>query len=470
MIALTLAELAQATGGVIVAGEPGASAVGATGAVRVDSRLVGVGDLFVCQRGESTDGHNFAASAAEAGAAALIVERRLDLDVPQVQVADAHDALQELAREVVARVRGAGRLRVVGVTGSNGKTTTKNMLREILGRIGPTVAPQGSYNNRVGAPLSMLGVTEQTRFLVMELGAAGRGEIARLASIAVPDVAVVLIVGLAHVGGFGSIDTTTESKAELVQSLRPDAVAVLNADDARVSSMAGLTQAKVVRFGTGAAADVRAVDIETSMSGTTFTLEVAGDKHPVSLKLVGEHQVVNALAAASVAHALGIDAETAISALESMERAERYRMEVQTTSAGVTIINDAYNASPDSMAAALKTLAELTRVSGRSVAVLGEMSELGDHSDDEHDRLGRLAVRLNIRQLVVVGHGARHIHNAAGLEGSWDGESVLVDTMDEAYDLLRGELRAGDVVLVKSSNSAGLRFLGDRLVESGGAR
>lgn len=470
MIALTLAELAQATGGVIVAGEPGASAVGATGAVRVDSRLVGVGDLFVCQRGKSTDGHNFAASAAEAGAAALIVERRLDLDVPQVQVADAHDALQELAREVVARVRGAGRLRVVGVTGSNGKTTTKNMLREILGRVGPTVAPQGSYNNRVGAPLSMLGVTEQTRFLVMELGAAGRGEIARLASIAVPDVAVVLIVGLAHVGGFGSIDTTTESKAELVQSLRPDAVAVLNADDTRVSSMAGLTQAKVVRFGTGAAADVRAVDIETSMSGTTFTLEVEGDKHPVSLKLVGEHQVVNALAAASVAHALGIDAETTVSALESMERAERYRMEVQTTSAGVTIINDAYNASPDSMAAALKTLAELTRVSGRSVAVLGEMSELGDHSDDEHDRLGRLAVRLNIKQLVVVGHGARHIHNAAGLEGSWDGESVLVDTMDEAYDLLRGELRAGDVVLVKSSNSAGLRFLGDRLVESGGAR
>ncbi|HRN28822.1 MAG TPA: cyanophycin synthetase, partial [Terrimesophilobacter sp.] len=233
--------------------------------------------------------------------------------------------------------------------------------------------------------------------------------------------------------------------------------------------MAALTAAKVVRFGTGATAEVRATDIQTSLTGTDFTLDIAGERHPVQLKLVGEHQVVNALAAATIAQVLDIDPDTTINALESMTRAERYRMEIHTRSDGVTVINDAYNASPDSMAAALKTLAQLTR-EGRSIAVLGEMAELGDLSDEEHDRLGRLAVRLNIKKLVVVGHGARHIHNAAGLEGSWDGESVLVDTIDEAYDRLREELRPGDVVLVKSSNSAGLRFLGDRLVESGGAR
>lgn len=469
MIALTLAEVAEATGGTVIVGDPASLAVGEAGEVRVDSRLVRSGDLFVCQRGETTDGHEFAAAAVEAGAVSLIVERRRDVDVPQVLVADAHDALQELARVVVARVRASGGLRVVGITGSNGKTTTKNMVREILGRVGETVAPQGSFNNRVGAPLSMLGITEGTRFLVVELGASGQGEIARLASIAVPDVAAVLTVGLAHIGGFGSIETTRASKAELVRSLEAGAVAVLNADDARVESMAAETGATILRFGTGPSAELRADDVATSISGTRFTLHVGGATHPVRLQLVGEHQVVNALAALSIAHALDVDLAGAIDALESMTRAERYRMEVHDLGGGVTLVNDAYNASPDSMAAALKTLAQLTRDSGRSIAVLGHMAELGEHADEEHDRIGRLAVRLNIKRLIVVGHEARHIHNAAGLEGSWDGESVLVDSVDEAYDRLRGELRAGDVVLVKSSNSAGLRFLGDRLVEAGGA-
>lgn len=468
MIALTLAELAAVTGGVVDSADAD-QVVGASGEVRVDSRLVGAGDVFVCQVGEATDGHLFAQDAVEAGAVALIVERALEVDAPQVIVADAHVALLDLARHVVARVRDGGSLRVVGITGSNGKTTTKNMVREILRRVGPTVAPQGSFNNRVGAPLSMLGIDSDTRFLVVELGAAAPGEIAQLASIAVPDVAAVLTVGLAHVGGFGGIESTQSSKAELVEALGHDGVAVLNADDHRVTSMSERTRARVVRFGTVDAADVRARDIETSINGTHFVLDADGLSHPVQLKLVGEHQVVNALAAITIARELGVDATAAIEALESMERAERYRMEVHRTAGGVTIINDAYNASPDSMAAALKTLAQVTRGSGRSIAVLGEMAELGDHADAEHDRLGRLAVRLNIAQLFVVGHRARHIHNAAGLEGSWDGESVLVDTVDEAYDLLRDEVRAGDVVLVKSSNSAGLRFLGDRLVEAGSA-
>jgi UDP-N-acetylmuramoyl-tripeptide--D-alanyl-D-alanine ligase len=238
---------------------------------------------------------------------------------------------------------------------------------------------------------------------------------------------------------------------------------VLNGDDERVDAMAGQTAARVVRFGLGDSSDVRADDLEATASGTSFAVHVDGRTLPVQLRILGEHHVMNALAALSAARELGIDLDTAIVALEAVPRAERWRMEVLERPDGITIINDAYNASPDSTAAALKTLAQITRNQRRSIAVLGEMAELGSYADEEHDRIGRLVVRLNISQLFVVGHGARHIHNAAGLEGSWDGESVLVDSIDAAFDLVEGRLVEGDVVLVKSSNSAGLRVLGDRL-------
>jgi UDP-N-acetylmuramoyl-tripeptide--D-alanyl-D-alanine ligase len=270
-------------------------------------------------------------------------------------------------------------------------------------------------------------------------------------------------VGLAHVGGFGSIEETQSAKAELVTELPSTAVAVLNADDVRVAAMAGMTKARTVLFGLSDAADVRAEDVEAGLEGTRFTLVDADARHPAALRILGEHNVLNALAAVAAVRELGVAPNAALEAIGRLPRAERWRMEVLPTSGGVTILNDAYNASPDSMAAALKTLAELTRGRTRAVAVLGEMTELGEHSDEEHDRIGRLVVRLGIEKLVVVGRGARHIHNAAGLEGSWDGESVLVEDLDGAYDLLRDELRSGDVVLVKSSNSAGLRMLGDRL-------
>jgi UDP-N-acetylmuramoyl-tripeptide--D-alanyl-D-alanine ligase len=265
------------------------------------------------------------------------------------------------------------------------------------------------------------------------------------------------------VGGFGSIEETQSAKAELVTELPSTAVAVLNADDVRVAAMTGMTKARTVLFGLSDAADIRAEDVEAGLEGTRFTLVDADGRHPAALRILGEHNVLNALAAVAAVRELGVAPHAALEAIGRLPRAERWRMEVLQAPGGVTILNDAYNASPDSMAAALKTLAELTRGRTRAVAVLGEMTELGEHSDEEHDRIGRLVVRLGIEKLVVVGHGARHVHNAAGLEGSWDGESVLVGDLDEAYDLLRGELRPGDVVLVKSSNSAGLRMLGDRL-------
>ncbi|MBW4043021.1 MAG: UDP-N-acetylmuramoyl-tripeptide--D-alanyl-D-alanine ligase [Acidobacteria bacterium] len=462
MIPLTIDQIARAVGGEVRPAGAGAVLVG--GAVETDSREIAPGGVFVARVGEAMDGHDFAPAARERGAALLLVERPLDLDVPQVVVADATAALAALAKEVVARVRSAGRLRVIGVTGSNGKTTTKNLLREILGRVGQTVAAHASFNNEVGAPMTMLRVTHSTEFLVVEMGASGPGAIARLVTIARPDVGVVLKVGLAHAGGFGGIEGTTKAKSEMVVDLLETDVAVLNRDDPRVAGMAELTRARVVWFGLAAdpaAGGTSADDIEASAAGTAFELLLPGGvRRQVAFRVLGEHHVSNAMAAAAVATTLGVDADTVVAGLEAVVRAERWRMEILATEP-LTIVNDAYNASPDSMAAALKTLVQIAP--GRSVAVLGAMSELGESAGDEHDRVGLLVVRLNVGQLVVVGQDAKRIHLAATAQGSWDGESLFAATQEEAEQLLEQLLRPGDTVLVKSSNSAGLRHLGDRL-------
>lgn len=460
MIALSLADLS-----LIVSGDTqGAlNTLIIDGPVVVDSRKAVPGCIFIAMRGEKTDGHEFADAAIEAGAAVIIAEQLLDVPVPVVVVDDSLEALTVLAREVVSRVRSQGKLRVLAVTGSNGKTTTKTMLRAILTTVGPVVAPRESFNNHVGAPLSMLDVTSDTKFLVVEMGASATGDIARLVSIVIPDIAIVLKVGLAHAGGFGSIDATQLAKAEIVTELPSTALAVLNADDSRVAAMAAMTKARVATFGFSDGVDVGAKDISTTIEGTQFALLIGQHEHDVRLRILGEHNVMNALAALAATQELGVPLDAAIDALAALPLAEHWRMELHQTAENFTVINDAYNASPDSMAAALKTLAEITRGKHRAVAVLGEMSELGEYADEEHDKLGRLVVRLNIDKLIVVGHAARHIHNSAGLEGSWDGESVLVESADVAYDLLREVLQPGDVVLVKSSNSAGLRMLGDRI-------
>lgn len=496
MIALTLAEIATAVGGELIGGaqatdvaEPGDLVV--EGSVETDSRLVRPGSVFFALPGEVTDGRRFVPAATEAGAALVITPERVETTAPQVVVADGYAALAALAHEVVTRVRMAsadrvdaeGRpapLKVVGITGSNGKTSTKNMLRTILEQHGETVAPQGSFNNHVGAPISMLRVTYDTRFLVVEMGASGVGHIAALVRIAEPDVGVVLKVGLAHAGEFGGIEATQRAKSEMVTDLPASATALLNVDDDRVASMRDLTAAQVVGFGTSADADYRITGIETDRSGTRFTLTAppvpAGDPSAdggrrggpdhvdVRLAILGEHHAMNAAAALTVAHRWGVPLADGAAALASMTRAERWRMELlQGGPEGVTVINDAYNASPDSTAAALRTLAQIVRPGERTVAVLGEMAELGEFSTEEHDRIGRLVVRLGIGQLVVVGRGAMPIHQAATLEGSWDGESVFIEDVDDAVRSLQDMLRPGDVVLVKSSKSAELRFLGDRL-------
>jgi UDP-N-acetylmuramoyl-tripeptide--D-alanyl-D-alanine ligase len=468
MIALSIAQIAHAVSGEVHLENGDTLDTVVSGAVDTDSRLIEPGGVFVAKPGEETDGHLFVDAAVAAGAAVAIVERVVDAAVTQIVVPDVVTALADLAREVVARVRAGGDLRIVGITGSNGKTTTKNLLARILEDEGETVSPKASFNNEVGAPLTMLRVTHDTRFLVSEFGASAPGEIARLAGLVEPDLGVVLMVGMAHAGGFGGIEATLAAKSELVRALRRGGLAVLNADDARVASMAAIAperDAGVRWFGRGAGADVRADDVEVTASGTTCVVTVDGESRALRLRVLGEHHVMNALAAIAAATALGVSLEDCVTRLETVEIAERWRMQ-PLGSDRVRIINDAYNASPDSMAAALRTLAQITGPGERTVAVLGAMSELGEYAEDEHDRVGLLAVRLGIQRIVIVGDGARRMYLEAVAQGSWDGEAVFFATADEAYDYLMGELRDGDRVLVKSSNSAGLRFLGDRLGES----
>ena len=467
MIALSLAEIAEILGGELRLAGADTAATVVDGAVDTDSREMTAGSIFVAKPGETTDGHRFVGAAVEAGAVLAIVEHPVDVEVSQIVVADAVQALADLARVVVARVRAAGSLRIVGITGSNGKTTTKNLLARILQDEGETVAPIRSYNNEVGAPLTMLRVTDTTRFLVSEFGAAGEGSIARLAGLVEPDVAVVLMVGLAHAGGFGGIEATARAKSELVLAARAGGTAVLNIDDPRVWAMHDIADERgmtTVAFGQAPDADVRAEDIAVSADGTSCTVIRGDERLPLHLQVLGAHHVSNALAAIAAAGVLGVPAATAISRLETVEVAERWRMQPMGNER-VRIINDAYNASPDSMAAALRTLAQITGPDERTVAVLGAMSELGESAGEEHDRIGLLAVRLNIQRIVVVGAEARRLYLAAVGEGSWDSEAVHLPDQEAAFEYLKNELRDGDRVLVKSSNSVGLRHLGDRLGE-----
>jgi UDP-N-acetylmuramoyl-tripeptide--D-alanyl-D-alanine ligase len=475
MIELTAAQVAAATGGRLHA-DPD---VTVTGAVTIDSRDTGPGTLFVALPGERVDGHDFAAGAVEAGAALVLAARELD-GLPTVVVDDPQAALGELARHVLATVRdaadGAEALKVVAVTGSVGKTTTKDLLGQLLtpeaGGSDAIIVPKGSFNNEIGLPLTVLRVTAATRYLVLEMGADRVGNIAYLTRIAPPDVGVVLAVGVAHVGHFGSVEAIAKTKAEMVTGVVDGGSVVLNADDLRVAAMASQVASgtTVQTFGTIPSADVRAEDISVDGAGrASFTLRVAragqaGEQRAdVALQLVGPHHVSNALAAATVALRLGVPVADVAKRLSSATALSPHRMAVTERPDGVTVIDDAYNANPDSMKAALRALAVMSGRTRRSVAVLGAMLELGDGSRAAHDEIGRLVVRLNIKQLIVVGDEAYHIHEGAMQEGSWGSESIFVPDLDAARAMLDESLEPGDVVLVKSSLGAGLAELGDHL-------
>jgi UDP-N-acetylmuramoyl-tripeptide--D-alanyl-D-alanine ligase len=309
-------------------------------------------------------------------------------------------------------------------------------------------------------------VDRDTKFLVVELGAGGLGSIRYLAEIANPDIGIVLKVGMAHAGEFGGLEITAKIKAELPAALTKGDLFIYNADDAEVVKMIGVTSATPISFGTNLQAHYRFDDVQLGLEGTSAVVHLPGQREiSISLQILGEHQLMNATAAIAVINELGLPIDVAKEALEELPMAERWRMQLMNRSDGISVINDAYNASPDSMKAALQTLAHLGKSGRRTIAVLGEMAELGDYSKSAHDEIGRLVVRYNISKLIVIGDGAKLIHMGAMQEGSWDGESVYFDSISDGFDHIREMLVAGDIVLVKSSKSANLRHLGDDLLE-----
>ncbi|UUN26390.1 UDP-N-acetylmuramoyl-tripeptide--D-alanyl-D-alanine ligase [Streptomyces sp. FIT100] len=464
MIALSLAEIAEIVGGHSY--DIPDPAVQVTGPVVIDSRQVEAGSLFAAFAGDHVDGHDYAKRAVAEGAVAVLATR--PVGVPAIVVEDVRAALGALARAVVRKLG----TEVVALTGSAGKTSTKDLIAQLLQRHAPTVWTPGSLNNEIGLPLTALRATAETRHLVLEMGARGIGHIRYLTGLTPPRIGLVLNVGTAHIGEFGGREQIAEAKGELVESLPGDGIAVLNADDPLVRAMASRTKARVVLFGEADEADVRAENVRLLPNGQpAFRLRTPSGCSDVTLRLYGEHHVSNALAAAAVAHELGMSVDEIATALSEAGTLSRWRMEVTERPDGVTVVNDAYNANPESMRAALRALAAMGTAAqaagGRTWAVLGPMAELGDESLAEHDAVGRLAVRLNVSKLVAVGgREASWLQLGAYNEGSWGEESVHVSDAQAAVDLLRSELRPGDVVLVKASRSAGLERIAQALLEN----
>ncbi|MFC7491991.1 MULTISPECIES: UDP-N-acetylmuramoyl-tripeptide--D-alanyl-D-alanine ligase [unclassified Knoellia] len=456
MIALSLVEIAALTGGTLRGPTDSAEQPVITGAVVTDSREAESGSLYVARIGEAMDGHQFVAAARDNGAVAALTSRPVQ-ELPCVVVADVQAAFVAISRAVLER---ATDLTVIGITGSSGKTSTKDLLGTVLAAAAPTVAPVGSYNSEVGVPLTVTRVTSETRFLVVEMGARGIGHIDYLTRIAPPRIGVVLNVGTAHVGEFGSREAIATAKAELVQALPSEGVAVLNADDPVVRAMADRTDARVVLVGEADDADIRAEDVTVGNDGrASFRAITPAGEAAVALRLVGRHHVGNALAVLAVALECGIPLRAATTSIAEAGIVSRWRMEVTERPDGVTVVNDAYNANPDSMRAALAALESMGE-GRRTWAVLGSMLELGDESDRDHAEVGAEAQRRGVDELVVVGETARPMADIAPVEGTrirWVPDAAAAEA------LLLAEVVPSDVVLFKSSRDAGLRWLGDRL-------
>ena len=518
MIDLTVAQIAEIVGGTLADISPAAAAeLHVTGTVEFDSRVVGPGGLFLALPGARSDGHDHAASAVATGAVAVLAARAVGVPAILVSPEPAagraqhgvagvleHDAdgsgaavlaaLAKLAKAVAAELV-AGGLTIVGITGSSGKTSTKDLVAAVLDPLGEVVAPPGSFNNELGHPWTVLRATRRTDYLILEMSARHPGNIAALAAIAPPAVGVVLNVGTAHLGEFGSRDAIARTKAELPQAVPQSGVVILNVDDPAVAAMAEVTAARVVRVSRTDSGPPTAPDVWASavlldeLARPRFTMhkrDASGTSQAeVQLGVYGDHQVTNALCAGAVALECGATVEQVAAALAGTGPVSRHRMQVTTRADGVTVIDDAYNANPDSMRAGLQALAWIahggvdqgSRIR-RSWAVLGEMAELGQDAITEHDRIGRLAVRLDVSRLVVVGIGRSMsaMHHGAVLEGAWgswgadsDDGAVNVADGDAALALLRAEVQPGDVVLVKASNSVGLGRLADVLASEGTA-
>jgi UDP-N-acetylmuramoyl-tripeptide--D-alanyl-D-alanine ligase len=491
MIALSLAEVAALAGGALHAGDPGARV---TGPVVIDSRRAAPGGLFAAIAGEHADGHEFAGAAIGNGAVAVLAARPLGEGIPAIVVPDVTAALARLARAVTGRLASEHGLTIAAITGSSGKTSTKDLTAQLAERLGATVAPEGSLNNELGVPLTVMRADERTKFLILEMAARGGGHIRALCDMAPPRIGAVLNVGRAHAGEFGSVENIAKAKGELVEALPPASaggVAILNEDDPRVLAMADRTDARVITFsaapmmrnvsaGPGGysvrppraprkpAADVRAAEVILDDLGrASFRLVMPGGMAPVHLRLHGAHHVPNALAAAAIAAELGMEVPAIADALSGASARSGKRMDLRERADGVLVVNDAYNANPDSMRAGIEALAHITRAAAgkrRGIAVLGHMAELGDTEADSHAEAGRLAAQAGVAVLVAVGDAARPVLDGARAQAGWDGEAIAAPDTAGAVAILVNLLRPGDVVLVKASKSAGLWEVADGLL------
>ena len=476
MISTSVAAAAGALGATVHGSGDTSAAVTS---VVVDSRAVAPGALFVALVGERVDGHDYLPTAFGQGAVAAVTSRAVpEAGGLDLVVDDAVTALGRLARDVVDRAV-AGGLRVVAITGSQGKTSTKDLLAQVLEQDGPTVAPYGNLNNEIGVPLTASRVVEETRFLVVEMGARGIGHIAYLCRVAPPQVSVVLNVGSAHVGEFGGQPAIAQAKGEIVEALDTDGLAVLNADDPLVWPMRDRTTAPVLAFSVlGEPDSARAMWVtgitSDELGRCRFRLNAKEPGQPhaqadVQLRLTGRHHVVNAVAAAAAATALGVELRAVAAALSSAELRSSSRMEIHERTDDVVVINDAYNANPDSARAAVETLAELGRIRrGRQPAaltwaVLGDMLELGDVADHEHAALGRHVAQQGIDRLVVVGDFAPAMAAAATAAGLAPEHVLVVDDKSAIAQALLADLRPGDTVLVKASRGLTLDTVAEEI-------
>ena len=411
------------------------------------------GSLFLALRGENVDGHDFAADAFSSGSVVALVTKAISGNY--ILVDDVTRALGALAHYVRKELKN---LSVVGITGSQGKTTTKELLASVLSQVAETVAPSGNYNNDLGAPISLLRCTETTKFCIVEMGARHLGDITKLVAIAEPDIGVVLKVGTAHLGEFGSVEKIALTKSEMISSLRDSAVAILGNYDAYTPKMSELHKGKVVRFGEDSNCSIRATDIEFREGRAHFDLVTPEGRSAVALRIVGLHQVANALAVAAIATELGLTLDQIAGGLSTAESSARWRMEIIELPQ-LLLINDSYNASPEAMSAALSTLALFAQErGGESWAFLGKMHELGESSQSDHAAIGTLAQELGIDHLVCV--------SAPEFAATMDqnGPTSIHLCSDKAEALVIAEnVNQGDVLLIKASRSEKLEELADSI-------
>lgn len=455
MIPLTLAQIAQIVGGEF----SGDGAALVTKEPFFDSRKPLRGGLFLALKGEQVDGHDFVSEAIEAGAIAAITNRNVGGDYNTVIVKDVLQAINSLAayvrRELVD-------LKVIGITGSQGKTTTKDITRHVLSLVGPTIAPEQSFNNDLGAPLTLLKANQETRFCILEMGARHTGDIARLVQMAKPDIGVVLVVGSAHIGEFGSREKIAETKSEIVSNLTERAFAILGSYDEFTPEMSKKTVAQVLRFGENNSCQVRASDVEIREGRAHFDLVTPAGREPVALRLVGRHQVPNALAAAAIATALNVPIDRIATGLSTAEVASKWRMEISEIGS-VLLINDSYNANPESMRAALETLRYFAQERGGSAwAFLGKMHELGSNSESDHRGIVDYARKIEIDNVIAInapeyGIGASNSDSESPVKHLYSFEEALQ---------MSAEIAPGDVILVKGSRAEGLEKFCEMLKES----